>query len=452
MLGVYRWLRLFVIGSLVGGAAGLQASPVGPVEWVHQLGTPGNDQGWGLAVDDLGNCVMVSTRAQPPTYGNASRQSYVTMYDAAGEQQWDVLHSPDRSTLSFATDFDAEGNVYIAGHVKRRFDDPAPNLQDVFLAKYTATGEHLWTSIEPLGGDTFISSAEDLVVAPDGSVYLSGYQGGEAFLSRWSSTGNLAWSQTVPRQGFGVLRTSAVEYVSDELIYITGYTEAALTQPIAGERDSFVARFNAQGDIAWVMQRDDPRTDEPTQAAVDEAGNLYVVGATGDGTFSSNDDSLIFKVNASGEELWSQRIEQPGPDFANVIDDLGDGRLLFGGRMTHTLPDGYQTLPYLGVIDDQGTLGPIGTLGAALGTIPFSLAVNQELKSAWITGSTFEGLTDQSFGHSDVFVMRVAVPEPRAVATLAVAGGILLLGYRHGRRARGAITSGFLAGCETACR
>ena len=389
----------------------------GPPHWIHQFGTATNDNAWAIDVDQAGNSAVVSTRSQ----------THLSLFDAKGNLVWDTMHDePGRPSLAFGVDFDAAGNIVIAGHMSRRIDDRWSTARDVFVAKYDPNGQHIWTSVDEFGGRTFNSGVSDLEIAPDGSIYVSGYRGGLSFLSRWSPSGQLDWLHSPP-QSFGASRTVSVDFFNDDAIYLTGWTEAAMTQPLAGERDIYVARYDANGNQSWLLQRDDHLTDEATDAATDNHGNLYVVGRASERVISNASDSIITKVNEVGEEVWSRQLVDPGIEIASVVETLDSGKVVFGGRTTGGFGSApRETNQFLGLITPDGTVESLKLLGPTGVSYPHSLAVNEALGSIWIAGSTFEVLGSENFGGQDAYVLRVAIPEPTTMASLVSALALLI--------------------------
>lgn len=420
---------LSLLLNLISTAA-VYAATLGPISWANQFGTPRSDDGWAVAVEPAGKSVVASRRYLEPTY--SIRQTHLSLFDASGSLLWDVIHGESgRPSQAFGVDFDQEGNIYIAGHTSREIDGRWwSNTLDLFVAKYNSFGEHLWTTIDEYGRLGSNSGVSDLEIAPDGNIYVSGYRESDAFLSRWSPSGQLDWLQTIPKQGLGVLRTAGVEFFNDDTIYVAGYTGAMLQQPLSGDRDSFVASYDSDGNLSWLVQRTDPMADEPIQAAVDSEGSLLVVGSAGEEIASSTSDSLIFKVDVSGNEVWSRTLQQPGKDAATVIKEIGNGRLLFGGSTT----GGFgavagESHQYFGFIDSEGNIDGLNLLGPAGETTPHSLDFNQEFGSVWIAGSTLGQIGEVSYGGRDVYVMRVVVPEPASLS-LGIIACLLIAAIR----------------------
>ena len=93
--------------------------------------------------------------------------------------------------------------------------------------------------------------------------------------------------------------------------YITGYTKGNLNGNInLGDSDVFIIKKNLHGITQWTTQIGSPNLDEGKDLHVDSEGNIYVTGIT-EGDFDNktnlgDKDLALFKLNNSGEILWSK--------------------------------------------------------------------------------------------------------------------------------------------------
>ena len=83
-------------------------------------------------------------------------------------------------------------------------------------------------------------------------------------------------------------------------VYVAGLTEGALPgQTAAGGADSFVRRYDANGNEAWTRQFGTAAHDVLRDVAVDGTGNVYVAGYTSGAlpgqTAAGSDDGFVRK-------------------------------------------------------------------------------------------------------------------------------------------------------------
>jgi hypothetical protein len=94
-------------------------------------------------------------------------------------------------------------------------------------------------------------------------------------------------------------------------VTICGYTYGAMAGSVsAGDRDAFVARFDAEGALLWVRQWGSPGSDTAFSVAVDDRGNAYVAG---DGP--SGAAGALQKFDPAGTLEWAASV----PGWSNFL-------------------------------------------------------------------------------------------------------------------------------------
>ena len=121
-------------------------------------------------------------------------ESFVRRVDAAGAELWTHHFRPDSdpSVWLFDAAATADGVVVVGGGT------------DAFIRKYDAAGRVLWTRQFGTPGE---DHANDVAVAPNGNIYVSGYLGGgflqaaDAFVRQYDGLGNEGWTQQFGEPG-----------------------------------------------------------------------------------------------------------------------------------------------------------------------------------------------------------------------------------------------------------
>ncbi len=150
-----------------------------------------------------------------------------------------------------------------------------------------------------------------------GSIYVvgetSGSLGGtsagssDAFIAKYDQDGNQAWiSQVGTSVGDGF---RAVTVDSSGNAYAVGYSYGAIGgQSHSGNTDAVVAKYDSSGNLTWIREFGGSGNDQLDAVAVDSSGNVYGVGLTGnslDGQSNSGlNDAVLVKYDASGNRSW----------------------------------------------------------------------------------------------------------------------------------------------------
>lgn len=180
---------------------------------------------------------------------------------------------------------DASGNSYIAG----AFLSPTITFgsttltnngaDDIFLAKYDASGNVLWARS---AGGTNHDYANSVAVDPSGNVYVAGY------------------------------------FTSDTIIF-GSYTLINTDNTTNSTSDLFLVKYNSSGNVLWAKSAAGLNNDEAASVSVDASGNAYITGyfssytlsfgtitLTNTDTINYTDDIFIAKYNTSGNVLWAK--------------------------------------------------------------------------------------------------------------------------------------------------
>ena len=262
-----------------------------------------------------------------------------------------------RNDYGYTVAVDCRDNVYIAGATGGRLGSPEQNAggDDVFVAKFSATGTHAWVHGLGSHGD---DRAYGIAVDAAGSAYVTGtteaHLPGEAgksagrfdaFIAKYSTHGNRAWVRGLgsPDNDYGY----GVAVDRDGSALVAGATESRLSgspEARAGRLDAFVAKYSTHGTRAWVRQLGSTGTDAGYGIAVDGAGDAYATGAT-DGRLPGSpeanagaDDAFVAKYSKMGAQLWVHQLGSGGSDAARGAGVDASGAVYVTGMTNSRLP------------------------------------------------------------------------------------------------------------------
>ena len=246
-----------------------------------------------MDVDVQGNVLSIGTYSKIDSYQGSDQSSFfIKKSDVSGELQWiKTIGGADTSTKVRAIDVrtDLEGHVYVLGFLKGAIDlDPALgeeiigldldlSLRTVFLAKYSTSGDFLWSwSYSGTAASSFVRGQALAINPLDNSVTLSldyyspieidinpGGSGGllpgigsahHSFLLNVSQGGDFQWLKELGSEGIGYSNvSSSLLYDEEGRLTVTGWTSSAFTVDgqlvgIYGQSSLFLLRFEEGND------------------------------------------------------------------------------------------------------------------------------------------------------------------------------------------------------------
>jgi hypothetical protein len=265
---------------------------------------------------------------------------FLAKYDASGNYVFAKNMGGTSSETANAIAMDGTGNVYITGYYFGTSDfDPGvgtaslssvSGTQDIFIAKYDASGNYLYA--KSIGG-TSNDRGQSITVDGSGNVYITGYFTGTAdfdpsastanvatigsndiFLAKYDASGNYVYAKGIG--GTGDDRGMDIAIDGSDNLYITGnfsttadFDPSASTASLvsAGGTDVFVAKYDASGNYVYARALGGTAADLGNAIAVDDDGNTYITGsfsATADFEPGSSTRNLI---SVSGTDFFVAR-------------------------------------------------------------------------------------------------------------------------------------------------
>lgn len=285
----------------------------GTLRWARSF--EGNGRGFGMHIQEPdtlfltgsfgGGLILDSIGLNGSPTGNI----FVASLDLAGNVRWarGAIGTTATSAVraGVATASDGRGNLYVTGYLAdntgfghETFDTiiVAAGISNIFLARYNSTnGNIIW--VRTAGGSNY-DAGTGLLVDQEGEIYICGYYQGSSYFS-----------------------------------------DAITLQNENGLSNSFVARYNADGDVVWVRGAGGAASDEAYAMTWDRAGDIAVTGKFGalarfgSDTLTCMGESNVFAAlyTREGALLGAVSAEGTGDDHGNGIAAGADGRLWIVG-------------------------------------------------------------------------------------------------------------------------
>ncbi|MCD4736282.1 MAG: T9SS type A sorting domain-containing protein [Bacteroidales bacterium] len=280
------------------------------------------------------------------TTPNNTANIFFCKFDPGGNCIWVKNIGGSLYETCFEVATDSNDDVYITGMFDGTvsfgdFELTTAGLYDIFLAKYSPSGECLW--VVQAGGESFFDHALTLDFDSQDNVYITGCfehtatfgdtivssgvpsggnpnveWGGETFVAKYSTNGDFVWVKYIPGTHH-INRGHSIAVTSEDNIFVSGkfegemYFENDITSSF-GAFDAFHFMLDSDGNTLWANNAGSILNDKPTPSgiAVDENNNIYVTGffedtADFNGTqITSNGgwDIYLAKYDPAGNLVW----------------------------------------------------------------------------------------------------------------------------------------------------
>jgi len=330
-------------------------------QWAKAAGWIGQDAARSVAVDDEGNVYVAGQYggySQFDTifcYGNGTYEAFLAKYNSMGDIQWVKHAGGPNEDYATGVCIDTAGFIYITGYfLDSIFFDTlkleSADLTDIFIAKYTPSGELVWAkSAGGRGEDHSYAITAD----PKGDIAIAGQFSGtatfdfsfvsssgdyDAFIAKYGNNGICQWV----KKGGGNNDDAAKGISTDAAgnFYTTGYiygntvfdtVHLSTTSPTS--TDIFIAKYLSWGDFAWIRKCDSYLGDNPYGIATDWQGNSYLTGYFQNETTFGNhtihahgyNDAFLAKYNPYGDCDWAKAIGGNDLDVGTSVctDEFG---------------------------------------------------------------------------------------------------------------------------------
>ncbi len=359
--------------------------PLGKLEWAQDAGGNGWDFGGSICVDPFDNIYATGFFSDSIMIGSVllpgPNKIFIAKYDSTGNVLWAKEYGDATVTYDICTDL--EGNIYIAGTFTGTtstfgsftLTNNSPSYTDVFILKLDSSGNILWAKSAGGNNNDFASG---ISVDPFKNLYVSGYfssnmilfdsttfvnghpSGLDYYLAKYDSSGTLLWATGAGDQ-YNDEPNSLCSDASGNA-YITGFFagptlvigSTTLTNPAVSIKETFIAKYNSDGTVAWAKSAGGTDYDEAMDIDCDAYGNVYQTGwfVSSSITFGSfvlprigSQDIFITKYDSSGNVIWAKSTGGLSSEMPSGISILPNGKIsIAGSYSTYYLPFGTDTL------------------------------------------------------------------------------------------------------------
>ena len=239
----------------------------------------------------------------------------------------------------FATTIDTQGNIYVVGI----FNSPTITFgsttltnngeEDIFIAKYNSNGNVLWAKS---AGGIYEDRALSVIVDASGNIVVTGSFNSPTitfgtttltnngnyniFIAKYNNNGDVLWAKSAGSNDEDFVSSIVAVDATGNIIIAGSFSSPTITFGSTtlinnGGSDTFLTKYNTNGNVIWAKSAGGISTDFSKSMAVDATGNIIVSGSFksptitfGSTTLTSEGDwvSFLTKYNTSGDVLWAK--------------------------------------------------------------------------------------------------------------------------------------------------
>jgi putative intracellular protease/amidase len=281
---------------------------------------------------NVANCQAIATLIedrQKAREKGISRKNFLTMQEPSflsGEGVWARTYGGEEAEGARDVCACPDGGFLVAGYTFSHGTGDA----DLLVVKTDAMGEMEWSRTFGGAGTEYgnacLSLLDGYLVAGYTSSFGSG--GKDVYVIKLDEKGKEIWSKTFGGPSWDVGK--AICESGDGNFYVCGYTHSFGK----GEEDVYLIKFDKDGNKHWSKTFGGDRLDMANSISLTEDNGL-LIGATS-GSFSSNTDFFLIRLDDKGEELWSKTYAAEGQrghafDWCNKMIGTRDGGAILTG-------------------------------------------------------------------------------------------------------------------------
>jgi len=345
-------------------------SDTGALQWAKHWSLNDEGSAYGVAVQTNGEIVVAGSFRGTVNLGGSTLTSagyddiFVAKYSAAGTHVWSKRVGDNNVEVCSRVVVDVSHNVYLVGRFGSTVDFGGGGLTsagsaDVFLAKYSPTGAHVWS--KRFGG-TSADFGDALAIDSSSNVAMAGrfsgtidFGGGvltsagaaDAFVAKFGSAGNYQWAKRFGSGGddYGdgvALDSTGAVIVAGSFSDLVDFGGGPLG--VSGSLSLYLLKLSSSGAHTWSKVFGSQVTSGPiaNDVAVDSSDNILLTGSVyGSINFGSgwlfasytgaSYDIYITKFNGSGVNLWGKRPGNLAVDAGTDVTVDSNGNVLGTG-------------------------------------------------------------------------------------------------------------------------
>jgi uncharacterized delta-60 repeat protein len=291
----------------------------GNVQWAKTIGGSDWDEASSIIQSSDGGYVVAGWTE---SFGAGYPDIYVVKLDSSGNVVWTKTIGGrfiDRASSIIQS---SDGGYVVAGDSSSF----GAGSDDIYVVKLDSSGNVLWT--KTIGGSSS-DYAYSIIQSSDGGYVVVGesYSFGAGkdriYVVKMDSEGNVVWTKFI----------SGVEDEAGSIIQSSdgGYIVAGGTSNFgAGGGDIYVVKLDSAGNIVWIKTIGGSSWDE-ARSIIQSSDGGYVVAGWTKSFGAGGSDIYVVKLDSAGNVVWTKTIGGPYNDYAYSIIQSSDGGYVVAG-------------------------------------------------------------------------------------------------------------------------
>jgi len=257
----------------------------------------------------------------------------IPVEEAFGNTGYKQFGSTSNSYSASGISTDGSSNIYIIGSISN------PVSSDAFIAKYDVNGSQLWLK---QFGTPDSDSANGIIIDSNGNAYITGSTGGtfsgnsrvggyyDTFIAKYNAEGNQVWVKQYASVNDD--SPSGITIDNSGNLYVAG---SIFNLPNnVGYDDVYVAKYDASGNQVWLKQfGQSNKNDKAYGISADHTGNVYITGTLDGDSFFGGGDVFIAKYDANGSQAWLKQFGTSSDDKGYEISTDNNGNIYVTGTI-----------------------------------------------------------------------------------------------------------------------
>lgn len=268
------------------------------------------------------------------------------LYSQAPAIEWQKTYGGLQSDLHNNLHQTSDGGYIHIGSSSSNNGDVTGNhgSGDIWVLKTNAIGDIMWqkcfggsyldigTSIQQTSDGGYILAG--ITASHDGDVSVNyGYK--DSWVIKLDASGNIQWQKTYG--GPNDDSASSIRQTTDGGYIVAGYKSMAPPTLVGGNKDFWIIKLDALGNIEWEQTYGDPSGWEEAHSIEQTTDGGYIVAGYSSSPYGyvignhGANDYWVIKITATGILQWQQSLGSSTNDVAQSVKQTTDGGYIVSG-------------------------------------------------------------------------------------------------------------------------